>query len=49
VQAAIGRQVRMKRTPALEFVADPAVAAGERIETVLRHHRDDPRPGLEGQ
>lgn len=36
LQAAIGRQVRLKRTPRLSFVADPAVAAGQRIEDVLR-------------
>lgn len=36
VQAAIGRQVRLKRTPRLSFVADPAVAAGQRIEDLLR-------------
>jgi ribosome-binding factor A len=39
VQAAIGGQVRLKRTPTLEFVADPAVAAAERVEQVLREHR----------
>jgi ribosome-binding factor A len=42
IQSAIGRQVRMKRTPALEFAADPGVAAGERIESVLRQHRERP-------
>jgi ribosome-binding factor A len=36
LQAAIGREVRMKRTPQLSFVADPAVAAGQRIEDILR-------------
>ncbi len=35
LQAAVGRQVRLKRTPQLSFVADPAVAAGQRIEDVL--------------
>jgi ribosome-binding factor A len=39
LQAAIGGQVRLKRTPTLEFVADPAVAAAERVEQVLREHR----------
>ena len=43
LQQAIGRQVRMKRTPQLAFAADPAVAAGNRIEEVLRHlHDRDP-------
>ena len=36
LQAAISHQVRMKRTPQLRFAADPAVAAGWRIEDILR-------------
>ena len=36
LQAAIGRQVRLKRTPQLAFEADPAVAQGQRIEEILR-------------
>ena len=36
LQAAIGRQVRMKRTPLLTFAADPAIATGSRIEDILR-------------
>lgn len=36
LQAAISREVRMKRTPQLSFEADPAVAAGQRIEDILR-------------
>jgi ribosome-binding factor A len=36
LQAAIGRQVRMKRTPQLSFAADPAIAAGTRIEDILQ-------------
>jgi ribosome-binding factor A len=39
LQAAIGSQVRMRRTPTLEFAADPAVAAAERVERVLRERR----------
>jgi len=39
LQAAIGRHVRMKRTPALRFLPDPAVAAGERVERALRRIR----------
>ncbi len=35
-QAAIGRQVRLKRTPQLSFEADPAVAKGQQIEDLLR-------------
>ena len=45
LQAAIGRQVRLKRTPQLTFAADPAVASGARIEDILRRldgHDDRP-------
>jgi ribosome-binding factor A len=41
LQQRVGRQVRMKRTPKLEFSADPAVAAGARVEEVLRRLVDD--------
>jgi ribosome-binding factor A len=40
LQAAIGREVRMKRTPQLRFEADPAVAAGQRIDDILRRLDD---------
>jgi ribosome-binding factor A len=36
LQAAVAHQVRLKRTPLLTFEADPAVAAGERVEEILR-------------
>jgi len=36
IQAAIAAQVRLKRTPLLVFAADPAVAAGTRIEEIIR-------------
>ncbi len=36
LQAAIGRQVRLKRTPQLAFRADPGVVEGERVEEILR-------------
>jgi ribosome-binding factor A len=32
----LGGQVRLKYTPALEFVVDPGVAGGEKIESILR-------------
>lgn len=41
LQAAIGRQVRMKFTPTLEFVIDPGVLGGNRIETILRSLRQE--------
>jgi ribosome-binding factor A len=39
----LGRQVRWRNTPALTFKLDPSVAAGERIEELLReiHARDE--------
>jgi ribosome-binding factor A len=32
----LGRQVRWRNTPALTFKVDPAIAAGQRIEEILR-------------
>jgi len=40
VQAAIGREVRLKRTPLLRFERDPAMDAGWRIEEILRAERE---------
>jgi len=40
LQRAIAREVRLKRTPHLEFVADPAVAQGRRVEEILRQLHD---------
>jgi ribosome-binding factor A len=37
LQKAIGQQVRMKYTPALEFAIDPGVVGGERIDAILRN------------
>jgi ribosome-binding factor A len=36
LQAAVGRQSRLKRVPELAFAPDPAVRAGERVEGILR-------------
>lgn len=41
LQAAIAREVRMKRTPTLSFAEDPAIAAGARVEEALRRLHDD--------
>jgi len=41
LQGAIGRQVRIKRTPELAFEADPAIASGQRVEDILRGLRKD--------
>lgn len=40
LQATVGRQVKMKRTPQLSFEADPAVRSGERVEEILRGLND---------
>jgi ribosome-binding factor A len=46
LQQVIGREVRMKRTPQLAFAADPGVAAGTKVEEILRHlHDKDPDHG----
>jgi ribosome-binding factor A len=36
LQQQIGREVRLKRTPLLEFAPDPAVAQGFQVEEILR-------------
>lgn len=41
LQAAVGRQARLKYTPTLEFALDPGVVGGERIDSVLRSLQDD--------
>ena len=37
LQAAIARDLRLKRTPELTFAPDPAIAIGTRVEKILRH------------
>jgi len=44
LQAAVGRQLRMKRTPELSFSPDPAIAVGTRVEEILRGLRHDEVP-----
>lgn len=39
LQATVAQQVRLRRTPLLSFVADPAVATGARVEEILRDMR----------
>ena len=41
VQAAVGAQTRLKRTPRLHFEPDPVVENVTRIETALREVRTD--------
>ena len=42
----VGKQVRWRNTPALTFKIDPSIAAGQRIEDILRgiHEREDDAP-----
>jgi ribosome-binding factor A len=43
LQRLIGTQMTMKRTPRLRFQADPAIAAGSRVEELLRGlHEGEP-------
>ena len=42
LQAALGRQVRLRRTPQLSFAPDPAVESGWRIEEILRGLAEPP-------
>ena len=41
LQSVIGREVRMKYTPTLEFTLDPGIVGGNRIEQILRELDDD--------
>ena len=36
LRAVLGREVRMKYLPRLEFFPDPAIEAGQRVEDILR-------------
>ncbi|MBM3692919.1 MAG: 30S ribosome-binding factor RbfA [Actinobacteria bacterium] len=44
LRSALGRQVRMKWLPELEFVLDPAIEQGQRVEEILRTIRDGDAP-----
>ena len=44
LQAAIARDLRLKRTPELTFAPDPAIAVGTRVEQILRDLHDEPGP-----
>ncbi|MBV9659750.1 MAG: 30S ribosome-binding factor RbfA [Acidimicrobiales bacterium] len=47
LQSAISQEVRLKRTPQLRFAPDPAVAAGQRVEDILRGLPHPPVGGLD--
>ena len=44
IQAALGRQVRMKYVPEIVFIEDPSIAEGERVEEIIRqlHAGEEP-------
>lgn len=46
LQKAIGREVRMKFTPHLRFVPDPAIETGWKIEAILKDLPRDTAPPL---
>lgn len=37
LQATIGREVRLRRTPLLSFLPDPAISEGAKIDDIIRH------------
>lgn len=41
IQGAVNVQTRLKRTPKLSFMADPAVASGSAVEELLRRQQHD--------
>jgi ribosome-binding factor A len=41
IQSAVNVQTRLKRTPKLSFMADPAVASGTAVEEALRRTQHD--------
>lgn len=45
LQAALGRQVRLKYVPRLAFEEDPAVHRGRRIEDIIRRLHQEEGPG----
>ena len=47
LRAALGRQVRLKYLPRLDFRPDPAIEQGQRVEEIIRHLHD-PETGETG-
>jgi ribosome-binding factor A len=41
IQASVNAQTRLKRTPRLAFMADPAIAHGAAVEEILRRQNND--------
>ncbi|MFM8305108.1 MAG: 30S ribosome-binding factor RbfA [Actinomycetota bacterium] len=44
LRGVLGRQVRLKYLPDLEFVLDPAIEQGQRVEEILRSIHDETPP-----
>ncbi len=44
LRGVVGRQMRIRQVPRLEFAVDPGIVSGQRIEDILReiHHRKAP-------
>jgi ribosome-binding factor A len=42
LRAALGRQVRLKYLPRLDFRSDPAIETGQRVEEIIRHLHHGP-------
>jgi ribosome-binding factor A len=44
LRGVVGRQMRIRQVPRLEFAVDPGIVSGQRIEDILReiHHREAP-------
>jgi len=42
LRGVVGRQMRIRQVPRLEFALDPGIVSGQRIEDILReiHHRE---------
>lgn len=45
LQGVLGREVRMKYVPRLEFQLDPAIETGQRVEEIIRTFNADPASG----
>lgn len=45
LQGVVGREVRMKYVPRLEFQLDPAIETGQRVEDIIRTFNADPASG----
>jgi ribosome-binding factor A len=48
LQRIVAREIRLKRTPQLEFEVDPAVTAGNRVDEALRRIREHDQGGAGG-